>query len=224
MREIALHILDLIENSIRAQASIIAVSVEAMPEQDLLRIVIEDNGTGLKVSPEAALDPFYTTKSGKRTGLGLSLFRAAAESTGGRLTLGKSSLGGATGLDSPGGQPGSKVTARAPRSRSGSEDAGRGPGLKVTVEMGLTHVDRNPLGDLAGTLSSVVCTNPEIDFRFFLRTARRGAAGVGGQRECRINVFDLAGELGQDRCGGLAVAQKVMEKIRTELEACTALT
>ena len=197
MREIALHILDLIENSIRAQATIIAVSVEAMPEQDLLRIVIEDNGTGLKVSPEAALDPFYTTKSGKRTGLGLSLFRGAAESTGGRLTLGKSSLGGATS---------------------------RGPGLKVTVEMGLTHVDRNPLGDLAATFSSVVCTNPEIDFRFCLRTARHGAANVGGERVCRINVFDLAGELGQDRCGGLAVAQKVMEKIRAELETCTALT
>ena len=78
MREIALHILDLIENALRAQATVVAVTVEAVPEQDRLRIVVEDNGTGLKVSADAALDPFYTTKRGKRTGLGLSLFRAAA--------------------------------------------------------------------------------------------------------------------------------------------------
>ena len=70
MREIALHILDLIENSLRAQASAIAVTVEAVPAQDLLRIVVEDNGSGLKVPPETVLDPFYTTKQLGR-GLGL---------------------------------------------------------------------------------------------------------------------------------------------------------
>lgn len=183
MREIALHILDLIENSIRAQASVIAVIVEALPQQDLLRIVIEDNGTGLKVSPQAALDPFYTTKSGKRTGLGLSLFRGAAEATGGGLTIGKSTLGPV--------------------------------GVRVTVEMGLTHIDRNPLGDLAGTLSSVVCTNPGIDFRFRLRV---------GDRECNLNVLDLGEELGVGRCGGLDVAQHVMQKIRAELESSAVLT
>jgi len=42
-------------------------------------VSVEDNGRGLAVSAEAALDPFYTTKQGKRTGLGLSLFQAAAE-------------------------------------------------------------------------------------------------------------------------------------------------
>ncbi|HQL53715.1 MAG TPA: ATP-binding protein, partial [Phycisphaerae bacterium] len=93
MRELSLHIMDLIENSLRAQATIILVSVEALPDQDLLRIVVEDNGTGLRVPVESVLDPFYTTKRGKRTGLGLSLFRAAAESTGGRLMIDKSALG-----------------------------------------------------------------------------------------------------------------------------------
>ncbi len=73
------------ENSIRARASVIAVTVEALPAQDLLRVVVEDNGTGLKVPPEQVLDPFYTTKRGKKTGLGLSLFRAAAESSRSRI-------------------------------------------------------------------------------------------------------------------------------------------
>jgi signal transduction histidine kinase len=134
MRELSLHMLDLIENSLRAAASIIAVTVEAEPEGDRLRITIEDNGSGLKVKPEEALDPFYTTKTGKRTGLGLSLFKAAAEATGGRLTIGKSDLGDV--------------------------------GVRVTAELGLTHIDRAPLGDLAGTLASVVCTYPGVDFRF----------------------------------------------------------
>jgi signal transduction histidine kinase len=93
LRELALHILDLVENALRAQATIVAVNIEALPDADVLRIVIEDNGRGLQVTPAQALNPFYTTKSGKRTGLGLSLFRAAAESTGGRLEIGQSTLG-----------------------------------------------------------------------------------------------------------------------------------
>jgi signal transduction histidine kinase len=95
MRELSLHILDLIENSIRAGASVISVTLAAEPERDLMKISIEDNGPGLAVAPARALDPFYTTKKGKRVGLGLSLFGAAAERAGGTLSVGRSRLGGA---------------------------------------------------------------------------------------------------------------------------------
>ena len=47
MREISLHILDLIENAIRAGATVIAVAVEEEPDRDLLLIGVEDNGPGL---------------------------------------------------------------------------------------------------------------------------------------------------------------------------------
>ncbi|HPM24706.1 MAG TPA: ATP-binding protein [Phycisphaerae bacterium] len=183
MRELSLHIMDLIENSLRAQATIILVSVEALPDQDLLRIVVEDNGTGLRVPVESVLDPFYTTKRGKRTGLGLSLFRAAAESTGGRLMIDKSALGDV--------------------------------GVRVTVELGLTHIDRNPLGDLAGTLAAAVCTNPAIDFRIRL--------GVGA-RTCELRVWDLATEAGVDRCDGLALARVVRARVQAELQSAAILT
>ena len=175
MRELSLHILDLIENSTRAEASVIVVAVEAVPETDTLRIAIEDNGTGLKVSPDAALNPFYTTKTGKRTGLGLSLFRAAAEAAGGWLTIGKSDLGG----------------------------------VAVVAEMRLTHIDRTPLGDLATTLSSAVCTHPEIDFKFHLRL---------GEKRLEWRIFDLADELGVDRGDGLTLAQNLMDKIGVVLQ------
>jgi hypothetical protein len=94
VRELALHILDLVENSIRAEATVIAVTVTADPEENSLTVAIEDDGAGLRVTPEAAVNPFYTTKRGKKTGLGLSLFKAAAEAAGGQFQLGKSPLGG----------------------------------------------------------------------------------------------------------------------------------
>lgn len=94
MRDFSLHILDLIENSVRAGASAVTVSIREDSDRDLLEIAVEDNGPGLPVEPEKAADPFYTTKSGKRTGLGLSLFRESVESAGGRLALAEPEGGG----------------------------------------------------------------------------------------------------------------------------------
>jgi hypothetical protein len=94
LRELSLHILDLIENALRAGASVIEVGLEQDPQADRLAIRVEDNGPGLEMPPEQALDPFFSTKPGKKTGLGLSLFRFRLEQAGGRLTLGRSPLGG----------------------------------------------------------------------------------------------------------------------------------
>ena len=94
MRDFSLHILDLMENAISAGASVLSVTVAERPQQDTMEVAVEDNGPGLRVPAEVATDPFYTTKSGKVTGLGLSLFRAAAERAGGQLTIGRSALGG----------------------------------------------------------------------------------------------------------------------------------
>jgi hypothetical protein len=94
LRELALHILDLIENAIRAGATLISVAVEEEPDRDLLCISVEDNGPGLAVPAETAVDPFYTTKEGKKTGLGLSLLKFRAEQAGGCFRLERSPLGG----------------------------------------------------------------------------------------------------------------------------------
>ncbi|MFH1707897.1 MAG: ATP-binding protein [Planctomycetota bacterium] len=94
MQELALHILDLVENAIRAGATVIAVTIEEQYTANTLTITIEDNGPGINVSFERAADPFYTTK-GKKTGLGLGLFRNAAEMMGGGMTIDRSTLGGA---------------------------------------------------------------------------------------------------------------------------------
>ena len=95
MHDLSLYLLDILENSVRAGATVIATTIDADGARDALTITIEDDGPGLPVGPEQALDPFFTTKANKKTGLGLSLFRQAAEAAGGGLTVGRSDeLGG----------------------------------------------------------------------------------------------------------------------------------
>ena len=95
MHDLSLYLLDILENSVRAGATVISTTIVADRAADELTIAVEDDGPGLPVKPEQALDPFYTTKSNKKTGLGLSLFRQAAEAAGGSLTVGRSDeLGG----------------------------------------------------------------------------------------------------------------------------------
>ena len=95
MHDLSLYLLDVLENSVRAGATTISVGIAADHPADTLLISVEDDGPGLPVTPDEALDPFFTTKQGKKTGLGLSLFRQAAEAAGGGLSVGRSDrLGG----------------------------------------------------------------------------------------------------------------------------------
>jgi len=97
MHDLSLYLLEVIENSVRAGATTVATTIVADRAADQLSITVEDDGPGLPVSVDQALDPFFTTKPGKRTGLGLSLFRQAAEAAGGGLSVARSdALGGLT--------------------------------------------------------------------------------------------------------------------------------
>jgi hypothetical protein len=166
LREISLHILDLIENAIRAGATVIAVAVEEEPDRDLLLIGVEDN----------AVDPFFTTKEGKKTGLGLSLMKFRTEQAGGTFRLERSCLGGCA----------------------------------VRAVMPLSNVDRSPLGDLAATLASVVCTSPGVELRSRLRV---------GDREWRVGTEEIIRGLPVGRRSEIAVARRVKERIAEGLSA-----
>lgn len=88
MPEISLNILDIAQNSIRAEASLIQLSVLADTASDTLTVRIEDDGKGM--TPEQAqhaLDPFFTTRTTRKIGLGLPFFKFSAESTGGRFEI-----------------------------------------------------------------------------------------------------------------------------------------
>jgi len=88
MRELSLHILDIIENSRKAEADLIKIKIEENLADNLLRIVIEDNGSGIDQKKlEKITDPFITSRTTREVGLGLSLFKSAAESCEGDFEI-----------------------------------------------------------------------------------------------------------------------------------------
>lgn len=98
MRDLSLHLLDLVQNSIAAGADIINILIDEDKKNDWLRIGIEDNGRGMdKKTIEKVTDPFYTSRTSRRVGLGLPLFQAAAEACGGNLTV-ESEIGKGTSI------------------------------------------------------------------------------------------------------------------------------
>lgn len=88
MLELSLHILDIANNSVKAGAKLVKIAVEENLLKDILRIQIDDNGCGMDADfLKEVLDPFRTTRTTRKVGMGLSLFRAAARQTGGDLTI-----------------------------------------------------------------------------------------------------------------------------------------
>ncbi len=88
MRELSLHILDIAENGITAGADCIHILVEEARSADLLTITVADNGHGMPPEKiEKLSDPFITTRTTRRVGLGLSLLAAAAERCEGRISV-----------------------------------------------------------------------------------------------------------------------------------------
>lgn len=88
MKDLSLHILDIVENSIRAGAALIEISISEDEEMDLLTLKICDDGKGMdRETRRRAMDPFFTTKSGKRIGLGLSLLAQATKEADGDFEL-----------------------------------------------------------------------------------------------------------------------------------------
>ena len=93
--------------------------------------MIVDNGRGM--TPEQLTqvrDPFYTTRTTRKVGMGIPLFRMAAEMAGGELVI----------------------------------HSAVGQGTTVTATFRLTHIDRMPLGDMPGTVSTLIRLNPHLDF------------------------------------------------------------
>lgn len=88
MRELSLHIMDIIENGINAGGDLISLSVGEDRKDNCLRITITDNGRGISSEIlEKVLDPFYTTRETRRVGLGLSLFREASKRCAGKFNI-----------------------------------------------------------------------------------------------------------------------------------------
>jgi hypothetical protein len=131
MLELAEHILDIAENSIRAGAGTVEITINEDSAKDLLSIEINDNGSGMtKEEIKKVEDPFYTTKTVRRVGLGIPLLANAAKMAGGSLRL----------------------------------KSAKGKGTKLTATFALSHLDRQPMGNITTTMLTLIAGNSDVDF------------------------------------------------------------
>lgn len=140
MLELALHILDIAENSVRASAKTVLIEITEDLGKDRLSFVIRDDGKGMsKAVLEKAMDPFYTSKKVRRVGLGLPMLAEAAGRAGGGFAI----------------------------------ESQEGLGTRITAEFQLSHIDRQPLGDITGALIALIAGNAGVDFVFRYRCGDR---------------------------------------------------
>ena len=132
MSELSLNILDIVQNSISAGASLVEVTINQQEKNDTLIISVKDNGKGMSQEfLKTVENPFVTTRKARKVGLGISFFKQAAEMTDGSLKI----------------------------------DSKLGVGTTITARFKNSHIDRQPLGDIAGTITALCTLNPDIDFR-----------------------------------------------------------
>jgi anti-sigma regulatory factor (Ser/Thr protein kinase) len=133
MKDLSLHILDIVRNSVVAGAPHIIIGVHIDSTLDCLTIQVQDNGSGMDaMTLEKVTDPFYTTRTTRKVGLGLSLLKANCIATGGDLTL----------------------------------QSEPGMGTSVEAFFSLSHIDRPPIGDLPGTLMTLLMSEESFDLEF----------------------------------------------------------
>ncbi len=133
LRELSLHVLDLVENGLAAGATFIRILVAEDTRSDRLVIEVADNGRGMDAEMlSRATDPFFTTRTTRRVGLGLPFLKQAAEMCNGSFKM----------------------------------ESTFGVGTTVTATFQRSHIDRMPLGDVGGTLLTLIIGNPQIDFEY----------------------------------------------------------
>ena len=137
MKELSLNVLDIAENSVKAGASLIRILLEETGE--MLTVTVTDNGCGMKEEIlRGVIDPFYTTRTTRRVGLGIPLFKMAAEQTGGEL----------------------RITSRHESEFPDSH------GTEITGVFYKQHIDCAPMGDIISTVTTLIQGHPNIDFEF----------------------------------------------------------
>lgn len=133
MKELALHLLDIAENSLAAGARHITIKVAEDTHNDRLVMEVCDDGKGMDAETVArVVDPFVTTRTTRKVGLGIPLLKAAAEACNGHLEI--------------------------------ESEVGKGTCVRASFQR--SHIDRMPLGDLAGTFLTLLVGNPHVYWTF----------------------------------------------------------
>ena len=88
MPEVSLNVLDIVQNSVKANASLIEITILKNTQTKTLSVSIKDNGCGMTDEQVSrVIDPFYTTRTTRKVGLGVPFFKLSAELTGGSFSI-----------------------------------------------------------------------------------------------------------------------------------------
>lgn len=147
MKELSLNILDIAENSVKAGATLTQILIEETAETLTLSII--DDGCGMdEAALRAVTDPFYTTRTTRKVGLGIPLLKLACEQTGGRFDIT------------------SATAAQSPAAH----------GTQVRAVFYKNHLDYTPLGDVVATMTTLIQGHPDTDFYFLHTMGEKTAA------------------------------------------------
>ena len=88
MNDLSMHILDIVQNSISAGATLVTLTVDESPAEDLLTIAVGDNGKGMTPEQVSRLsDPFFTSRTTRKVGMGIPLLMDSARQSGGDVRI-----------------------------------------------------------------------------------------------------------------------------------------
>lgn len=138
MKELSLNVLDITQNSISAGADTIEISLIETIDK-VLKLTIKDNGCGM--SAETVMNvtnPFYTTRTTRKVGMGIPLLKLAAEQSGGELTI-------------------DSVT---------KDTSPNAHGTTVCATFHTDSIDFTPVGDMVSTMCVIIQGHPEINYTF----------------------------------------------------------
>jgi len=141
LKDLSMHVLDIMGNSIRAGARLMELSITENREENTYSIAFRDNGCGMeKELLDQVLDPWFSSRKERRVGLGLSLLKQNTEMCGGNFNL---------------------------RSTPGMNGDGE---TVLEVQFEHDHMDRPVAGDLAESVMIMVSSWPDRDFVYTHRT------------------------------------------------------
>lgn len=137
MKELSLNVLDIAMNSVKAGATLVQILIEETPQR--LELCIADDGCGMTDEVVRRVsDPFYTTRTTRKVGMGIPLLMLAAEQTGGHVTIESDT----------------------------AEEAPQAHGTKVTAVFCKDHLDYTPLGDMIPTIVTLIQGSPSMDLYY----------------------------------------------------------
>lgn len=172
MKEISLHILDIMQNSVTAEASLIELTVIEDKDADILSVEIKDNGRGMSEEfLKVVEDPFTTARTTRKVGLGIPLIKQAAISTKGTFKI----------------------------------ESELGTGTTVFATFGYSHIDRQPLGNMADTMHQLITSYEDVDFIY---------RHIIGEKEFLMDTREIKQILGGVSLKENAVSLWIMEYLK----------